>query len=249
MMPDTNNAQSVLKTAASPSEAGYPTPDPGPGTGPSDSQDAGPDGSEGRHRSRHRKSRNSRMLAREKRISRNLKIVLAVLLVVITGVLVIGSKTQNHLVDQNDQLQVALNKSRAQAKRAEAMAERLRDEVETLVDARIPGLSDIRFDEVIPLNEQYVKNVILGLSSDEGRTSYEYRFTLFNREITPILPDFDMYFFDHNGMQIGAAPVTKTGAASKGLVRALAPGEIRSYSGRVDVIRGREPKYFMITPH
>lgn len=229
-----------METAEGSNECAVPTTaqaaDP-PAQAPDESQYRG---------SRRRRSRNSRKLEREKRITRNLKLALAVLLVFITVVLVVGSRTQSHLVEQNDRLKQELNRSRQTLKRTEAMNQQLRSEVDAMVETRLPGLSDISFDEVIPLNQDYVKNVILGLSRDAGLTAYEYRFALFNPNTTPVLPRFSLYLFDERGIQVGGTKVTETGEASEGIHRALGPGEIRSYSGQTTTIGGREPKFFMI---
>jgi len=201
---------------------------------------------QGQRRSHRRRSKSSRQLAKINRTSRNLKIALTTVIMILTTVVVIGKQVQNRLEGKNQQLQRTLEKQQLSLLKAEELNKKLLTDMDTMVESRLPGLRPMEFDTVILVSKGYVKNLIFVVSKDSRKTSYEYRLVFFNANSTPVVPRTKLHLFNDRGIEIGNADVTVSAEASDGLGRALAPGEIRSYNGSITVARDSNPRYFLL---
>jgi len=193
-----------------------------------------------------RRSKSSRQLIKVQRTNRNLKIGMAVLIMSLTAVIVVGKQVQSKLDQRSTQQEQRIDALRLQLSESETLSRQLLSDMNALVESRLPGLRPLEFDTIVQISEQYVKNVIFALSKDGNKTSYEYRFVLFNPKITPVFPRMKLLLFNDRGLQVGGSDVTLTGEASEGRVRSLGPGEIRSYNGSTEVTSNSKPTYFML---
>jgi hypothetical protein len=124
--------------------------------------------------------------------------------------------------------------------------ETLRSERDALVQGRIPHLLPLRFDEAIPIDTGYIRNVIFTLVKNGSNTVYEYRLVLSNDSLSIVSPKVEIFLFNELGIQIGNALV-EPGDATTHIKRAtLEPGEVRSYSAGIDMLREGKPVYFLI---
>lgn len=121
----------------------------------------------------------------------------------------------------------------------------LEKELAELVKKRLPGLYPLEFDKVIPIEEQYIQNIVFTLIGKEENRNYEFKLTLRNGGLTAVHPIVKVIFFDHLGIQVAASSI---GVDEKGMptLDVLERGEMRSYTQVISLSAGREAKYFTV---
>ncbi len=146
-----------------------------------------------------------------------------------------------------EQSTVQLRKLEATLQNVSKELETVRGERDLLVQERIPNLLPLTYDEAITIGEEYVRNVIFTLVKSGKKKIYEYRLVLHNNSLGIVRPKVEIFLFNDIGIQIGVAQVT-SGDATTDVDRVeLDPGEVRSYSSAIDMIRDEEPVYFLLT--
>ena len=140
-----------------------------------------------------------------------------------------------------------LRKQEAVAKNLATELETVQGERDILVQQRIPGLIPLRYDETINIDNQYVRNIIFTLAKSGKKNIHEYRLVLHNNTLAVARPRAEIILFNDIGIQIGMAQIEQTDATSDIDGRAaLDPGEVRSYTAAIDLIRNEEPSYFLL---
>ena len=124
--------------------------------------------------------------------------------------------------------------------------ETVRKELDALVQNKIPGLLPLKYDEAIPVGNQYVRNIIFTLVKNGKKRKYEYHLVMHNETLSTIHPVVELLLFNDTGIQIGVAQVEYKDASTKSRHSALDPGEVRSYTSFIDVNRDEEPRYFFL---
>ncbi|MGD8630432.1 MAG: hypothetical protein PVG72_06835 [Gammaproteobacteria bacterium] len=124
--------------------------------------------------------------------------------------------------------------------------ETLRNELDTLVQERIPGLLPLKFDEAINIDNTFIRNIIFTEAINGKKRNFEYRLVMHNDSLSVILPKVEILLFNDIGIQIGAAHVEYTDASSEASRAALDPGEVRSYTSAINLLRNEEPRYFLL---
>lgn len=125
--------------------------------------------------------------------------------------------------------------------------ETVKTERDALVQGRIPNLLPLTYDEAITIGEEYVRNIIFTLVKNGKKKIYEYRLVLHNDSLVVVRPKVEIFLFNDIGIQIGVAQVTASDATTNVDRIELDPGEVRSYSATIDMIRDEEPSYFLLT--
>ena len=130
------------------------------------------------------------------------------------------------------------------AEQAETIAT-LRTEVAALVEERLPRLSPIVLDEVIPINEHYVRNVMFMMTRKNGEQRYEYTLVMDNSSVQHVYPEVKIMLFDRAGIQVGVSNVgyDNQGRANEDV---LERGEIRTHSSFVQIFDESPPEYYLI---
>jgi hypothetical protein len=142
---------------------------------------------------------------------------------------------------------LGLRKQEAVAKNLATELETVKGERDILVQQRIPGLVPLRYDEAINIDNQYVRNVIFTLAKSGKKNIYEYRLVLHNNTLTVARPKAEIILFNDIGIQIGMAQIEQSDATTEIDGRtALDPGEVRSYTAAIDLMRNEEPSYFLL---
>ena len=141
---------------------------------------------------------------------------------------------------------IQLRKLESSLEKATAELEKVRGERDALVEGRIPNLSRLKFDEAIPIGEDFMRNVIFTLVRNGSKTVYEYRLVLSNDGLSVVRPEVEIFLFNELGIQIGNANVQADNATTDTSRVTLEPGEVRSYSNAFDMVRQGEPHYFLI---
>jgi hypothetical protein len=141
---------------------------------------------------------------------------------------------------------IKLRKLESSLEKVSAELEKVRSERDIMVKGRIPGISLLTFDEAIPIGDDFIRNVIFTLVKNGNNKVYEYRLVLSNDGLSVIRPEVEIFLFNELGIQIGNAHV-QAGNATTNVDRVtLEPGEVRSYSDAIDILRQGEPRYFLI---
>ncbi len=124
--------------------------------------------------------------------------------------------------------------------------ETARSALDTLVQGRIPALLPLKYDEAITVDEEYIRNIIFTLVKNGKKRNYEYRLVMHNDSLSVIRPVVEILLFNDIGIQIGVAKVKYMDAASGTERSVLDPGEVRSYTSSIDLLRDEEPSYFLL---
>lgn len=140
-----------------------------------------------------------------------------------------------------------LRKQEAVTKDLAAELEKVKSELDILVQERIPGLIPLRYDEAINVDNKYVRNIIFTLAKSGKKDIHEYRLVLHNNTLTVARPRAEIILFSDIGVQIGMAQIEQSDATTEADGRAsLDPGEVRSYTATIDLIRNEKPSYFLL---
>ena len=115
-----------------------------------------------------------------------------------------------------------------------------------MVNARIPGLERLTYDESIQVGNLYVRNIIFTLAMKNDTPSYEYRVVFSNDGLSTVIPNLRIVIFNELGVQLGEArvPADSTNGAEVGFI--LDPGEVRTHSGTIEFFSAGTPKYFSL---
>ena len=125
--------------------------------------------------------------------------------------------------------------------------EAVRNERDALVQGRIPGLLPLTYDETITTDNEYTRNIIFTLVKNGKKKTYEYRLVMQNETLSVIHPMVEIQLFNDIGIQIGLARVEHVNAPMGAGRSALGPGEVRSYTAAIDLIRDEAPRYFLLS--
>jgi len=140
-----------------------------------------------------------------------------------------------------------LRKQEAVVKNLTVELETVKKERDILVQKRIPGLIPMLYDEAIAIDNEFVRNIIFTLAKSGNKNIYEYRLVLQNNTLTITRPKAEIILFNDIGIQIGMAHIEQTDATTDLEGRAaLDPGEVRSYTAAIKLIRDEKPSYFML---
>ena len=124
--------------------------------------------------------------------------------------------------------------------------ETARNEMDALVQDRIPGLLPLKYDEAITVDDKYIRNIIFTLARNGKKRNYEYRLVMHNDTLLVIRPVVEILLFNDIGVQIGVAQVEYMDASTGTKRSELYPDEVRSYTSSIDLIRDEEPSYFLL---
>lgn len=220
------------------SQAGSPTEYGREASGSSDNQRSHRRSS--RKRSR-RKSTSATELYKCKRVLTVFKALTFLLLIA----LIIGGLFARSYISQAEE-EVASNTHKIKQLRDgrqmwKSRIEQLERELASHVAGNLPDLNPLTYDQVIEVDQAYVKNLVFSVSRKAGEASYEYQMVLHNRSPIVIQPRVKILLFDRTGLQIGISDL-------KGIKdNVLIPEESRSMHESFDILlEHREPAYFMV---
>jgi cell division protein FtsB len=191
--------------------------------------------SSGHHRRRHHRSSQKTRLV----------IVLGAL-VAIESALLFAAYVRMSMADhENTQLVAAERKQTAELEALRPQVEKLREEIAALAEARLPDLQRLEFDKVIPIDKDYVKNIVFSVAGKGDQKQYEYKLVVHNGTLSLLHPRVDILFFDRVGIQVGLSRigVQKDGTDTLDMIDR---GEIRSFSSHLDLTDNGQPEYFRL---
>lgn len=191
-----------------------------------------------RRRSRHRRSAEFRRGLMKAVAVAGGAVIALVILIMSIGLSSLSADNARLVTDNNRKTR-ALEQAQAELKTVTAQ----RDE---LVAGRIPRLQPLQYDQAIPLNQEYLRNVIFTLTRSSDASNHEYRMVLHNDSLSVINPQVKIVLFDAVGIQIGMARLSRSEATAEKDRTLLDPGEVRSYSGSIPIHGNQTPEYFLV---
>lgn len=120
---------------------------------------------------------------------------------------------------------------------------RERDE---LVHSRLPGLEGLSYDETLQVAVSYVRNISFTMTMQNEIPAYEYRVVFSNTGLSTVIPNLRIMVFDKLGIQLGEDGVPGDVLEDDTLVMTLEQGEVRTYSGTIEVLPSRSPTYYLL---
>jgi hypothetical protein len=111
-------------------------------------------------------------------------------------------------------------------------------ELTMIMEGRLPNLHGLIPDQVIPVQEQYIKNIVFTVVNRGEEKIHEYKLVMENTAHNRVQPRFRVLVFDRMGVQVGVDEVL--------LAEGLSEGESRSHASTLDVFMNSQPRYFAI---
>jgi len=119
----------------------------------------------------------------------------------------------------------------------------LENEIKELTLNRLPGLMGLNYDEVLKVNEQYVKNIVFTRTGKKGAHLYEYKVVLENHDAA-LQPALKVILFNRSGVQVGMSELSNK--VEQGGITRLDRDEVRSHYAVVQLAEKAEPEYFQV---
>jgi hypothetical protein len=111
----------------------------------------------------------------------------------------------------------------------------------------LPNLLQLKFDKVLEINKEYVKNGIFMLAGKKDKKYLEFKLVLQNNTQDNVLPNIDVLFFNSMGNQIGSTQVGYQKEEAAPTRELLEKGEVRSYDGTFEINASEgQPEFIMI---
>ena len=189
----------------------------------------------GDHRS-HSWSRRSKLL---------FLVVLVLVLIDFFTALLLGTQVYT-LNRQNQTLRSSLAQTEEELHRVTPELQKLRGDLDELVRGKLPRLRKLEYDRVLPLDDQYLKNIIFTEIMNRDSRGHEYKLVVQNNTGAPLWPEVQLLLFNEQGIQVGSAEIG-TGQPNALKAGSLGVGEVRSYTASMNLMdRSATPAYFMI---
>lgn len=180
---------------------------------------------------------------------RRLKILVALLLLglvfaTMAWILAWGKLKQTE--ERAATLDADLQRMEMEMEEARVGAEKRDHEMLSLMENRFPGLSEITFNELLEVDDQYVRNITfseVGVGDDKA---LEYHAMLTNNGSRMLLPQVKILLFNDFGLQVGMIELAQSHATGAVPVADLEPGESRSYHAQIPLDLDAAPKYYLL---
>ncbi len=147
---------------------------------------------------------------------------------------------------ENNVLEAKLKVTNSEMAGMETELAALKEEKNKLLRGILPNLSPLTLDQVIDLNDGYLKNITFSYKKVKNVSGYEYKLVLQNNLLTSIFPEVSLFFFTKDGIQQGLSEI---GGTDENAIKAnaLGPAETTSYSAFIPFTSNKnKPEYYMI---
>lgn len=196
-----------------------------------------------RERSQHVGDHRSRSWSRRSKLL--FLLMLTLVLIDFFTALLLG--TQVYTLDrQNQTLRSSLAQAEEELLRVAPELQKLRVDLDELIRGKLPRLRKLEYDRVLPLDDQYLKNITFTEIMNRGSQGHEYKLVVQNNTNAPLWPEVQLLIFNELGIQVGSAEIG-TGQPNALKAGSLGVGEVRSYTASMNLMdRNTTPAYFMI---
>jgi len=205
------------------------------------------DGHTGSHSKSH--SSQSRKHRKRNRQIRSLKLINLLLALSLIAALIAWINTWvNYNASQDERVALAaeLRETNEQFEKLQVESGKLQAKLSALVEQRLPGLREMRFDTTLPIEEGYIRNISFHQTGVGDQKRYEYSLVLENQGREVLKPELRILLFDESGLQTGAATITAKAATANSDLEFLDPKEIRAYTADIPSTLDHPPEYFTI---
>jgi hypothetical protein len=187
----------------------------------------------GHHRKRHRTSKT------------RLVMILGFAVAIESALLLAAYVKMSIAEQENTQLVAAERKQAEELEILRPQIQKLREDIAAMTQSRLPDLQPLEFDKVIPIEKDYVRNVVFSVAGKGDQKQYEYKLVMHNGTLNLLHPRVDILFFDRTGIQVGLSRigVQKDGTPT---LEMIDRGEIRSFFSHVDLTDNAQPEYFRL---
>lgn len=198
-----------------------------------------------RDQERSRRSINSRSHSWSRRSKLLLLLVLVLVLLDFFTALLLGSQVYT-LNRQNQALRSRLAQTEEELHQVVPELQKLRTDLDGLIRGKLPRLRKLEYDQVLPLDDRYLKNITFTEIINRDSRGHEYKLVVQNNTRAPLWPEVQVLVFNELGIQVGNAEIgTEQPNALK--ASSLGVGEVRSYTEAIDFTdKTTAPTYFMV---
>lgn len=174
-----------------------------------------------------------------------LLLVLVLVLIDFFTALLLGTQVYT-LNRQNQTLRSSLAQTEEKLRQVTPELQKLRVDLEELIRGKLPRLRKLEYDQVLSLDDQYLKNITFTEIVNRDSRNHEYKLVVQNNTSAPLWPEIQLLVFNELGIQVGSAEIgTRQPNALK--ASSLGVGEVRSYTASIDLAdEETTPTYFMI---
>lgn len=129
---------------------------------------------------------------------------------------------------------------------AKKQLKELRATLSSLIDGRIPNLHVFKPDEVMPIDQSYIRNISFTEARKSGLPLFEYKLVTHNATDIMLVPHATILMFDSTGVEIGRATIPPRTSEGPIVDHTLYPNEVQSYSAAITIAPEVSPSYFKI---
>lgn len=174
-----------------------------------------------------------------------LLLVLALVLIDFFTALLLGTQVYT-LNRQNQTLRSSLAQTKEELLHVVPELQKLRTDLDELIRGKLPRLRKLEYDQVLLLDDRYLKNITFIKVVNRDSRGHEYKLVVQNNTRAPLWPEIQLLIFNELGIQVGNAEIgTRQPNALK--AGSLGIGEVRSYTAAIDLTdKAAAPAYFMI---
>lgn len=129
---------------------------------------------------------------------------------------------------------------------AKAQLKTTRGELATLIEGRIPNLHVFKADEVIPIEQSYLRNISFTEMRKNDIPVYEYKLVTHNETDIMLTPRATILMFDELGVEIGRSSVPPHMSDGPVTDHTLYPDEVQSYAAAIEIAPEASPSYFKL---
>lgn len=119
----------------------------------------------------------------------------------------------------------------------------LKNEIKELTLNRLPGLTELNYDEVLKVDKQYVKNIVFTRTGKNSVHLYEYKVVLENHD-SALQPALKVILFNRSGVQVGMSELSNK--PEQGGITRLDRDEVRTHYSVVQLPDSSQPEYFQV---
>lgn len=144
------------------------------------------------------------------------------------------------------EVEYQLNRKNIELAELRSTVEEQKASIDSFVAERLPGLTDLEFDQVFEVDHPYVRNITFANVRTNNSNEYEFRIVLENNSLAVATPKIDVILFDVLGLEIDRRKLRYRNDTNVIAIESLSRGDIRSYVDSFIVRSDAKPVYFLV---
>ncbi len=167
-----------------------------------------------------------------------LSVALALSLLILTVVSIYSSVKISSTQEFNRQLERSLAAANQKVESLQPELDKVNADLATLIDDRFPNLTGLESNQMIDVENSYVRSILFTVIKQGKRQFYKYLLVVENNTVKKIKPSFRVLLFDQYGVHVATNEAHDEAP--------LAPGESRDYASEIEFFFDTEPKHFYV---